>query len=177
MPDAWLRAFHSGKRAAIEDCYRDHFPAVSAAAARVLPPADAETVTHEVFYRLLSDADLRANFQGGNLGAWLTRVATNSALDYRRRRKREQSHGDESNIESLTAPEADEALEAKRLIERFRRDCLPPKWAAVFEARFLRQLPQRAAAQELGMLRTTLVYQELRVRKLLTQFLLRAERP
>ncbi len=177
MPDPWLAAFHAGQRAAIEGCYRDHFPVVSAAVARVLPPADAETVTHEVFYRLLSDVNLRANFQGGNLGAWLARVATNSALDFRRRRKWEQSHGDESNLESPAAPDAADALEAKRLVERFRRECLPPKWAAVFEARFLRQLPQRAAAEELGMSRTTLVYQELRVRKLLTRFLLRAERP
>jgi hypothetical protein len=31
-------------------------------------------------------------------------------------------------------------LSAERVVERFRRDCLPLKWQAVFEARFLRQL-------------------------------------
>jgi DNA-directed RNA polymerase specialized sigma24 family protein len=58
---------------------------VAALVGRMLPAADAETVTHEVFYRLLSDAKLRENFRGGNFAAWLARVATNSAVDHLRR--------------------------------------------------------------------------------------------
>ena len=75
------------------------------------------------------------------------------------------------------ARRVDDELDAKVLVERFRRDCLPPEWAAVFDARFLRQVTQREAAEELGIRRTTLAYQELRIRRLLTQFLLRAEHP
>lgn len=177
----WLVAFHSGDRAAIEQCYRDHQAAVAAAVGRLLSAVDAETVTHEVFYRLLTDAKLRANFQGGNFAAWLTRVATHRAIDHLRRSRREESGlSGEYSAEAdagAGARRIDEELEGKRLLERFRREWLPPAWAGVFEARFLRQLPQRQAAMELRMHRTTLVYQEHCIRKLLTKFLVRMERP
>ena len=82
-PEArWLAAFHAGDRAVLEQCYRDHYRAVVAAVGRILAEADAETVTHEVFYRLLSDRTLRENFQGGSFSAWLPQVATNGALDH-----------------------------------------------------------------------------------------------
>ncbi|NPC78158.1 RNA polymerase subunit sigma-70, partial [Pyxidicoccus fallax] len=57
----------------------------------------------------------------------------------------------------------------------FRREHLPAKWAPVFEARFVRQLSQREAAAALGLHRTTLAYQELRIRSLLKKFLLPPE--
>ncbi len=166
----------------MEQCYRDHHPAVAAVVGRMLSAADAETVTHEVFYRLLSDARLRANFQGGSLGAWLSRVATHSAIDYLRKHRREKIGLSDPSSDEHVEPAAratcvDEELEAKLLVERFRRECLPPEWAGVFDARFLRQLTQREAAAELGLRRTTLVYQEHRIRRLLTRFLLRAEHP
>ena len=59
------------------------------------------------------------------------------------------------------------------MIERFRREVLPAKWADVFEHRFLRQLSQAEAAELLGIGRTTLAYQETRVRRLLRRFLLK----
>lgn len=58
------------------------------------------------------------------------------------------------------------------LVERFQREVLPPKYRALFDARFLRQLPQREAARELGIERSTLAYQEQRVRELLESFFL-----
>jgi RNA polymerase sigma-70 factor (ECF subfamily) len=71
----------------------------------------------------------------------------------------------------------DDELDAKVLVERFRRDCLPQEWAGVFDARFLRQVPQREAARELGIRRTTLAYRELRIRRLLSRFLFRTKQP
>ena len=56
---SWLRRFHAGERDALEQCYRDHFERVLAAAARILGSIDAETVTHEVFFRLLDDQKMR----------------------------------------------------------------------------------------------------------------------
>jgi RNA polymerase sigma-70 factor (ECF subfamily) len=179
--DRWLVAFHAGDRGAVEQCYRAHQPTVAAVVGRLLPAVDAETVTHEVFYRLLTDAELRANFRGGNFAGWLTRVATNSAIDYLRRARRERPGlSEEHAAEADTRAEAsrvDEELEAKRLVERFRSECLPLEWTGVFEARFLRQISQRKAAQELRMHRTTLAYQEHRIRTLLRKFLIRAEMP
>jgi RNA polymerase sigma-70 factor (ECF subfamily) len=182
--DAWMRGFHDGVPGAVEDAYRQHFPEVLSTVRRLLSGADAETVTHEVFCRLLANEDLRRNFQGGSLRAWLVRVATNAALDHLRRRRFERQGESESCEGLASGPEPEraqascaEAVEAKVLIERFRRDHLPPEWSGVFDARFLRQLPQRDAAAELGIRRTTLVYQEHRIRALLRAFLLEGDEP
>src|ERR1700722_15058986 len=87
---AWLAEFHAGDRLVLERCYRENYRGVIRAAGRLLTGADAETVTHEVFYRLLTSGRLRESFQGGNLEAWLTQVATNPARDHLRRLRREQ---------------------------------------------------------------------------------------
>jgi RNA polymerase sigma-70 factor (ECF subfamily) len=174
-----LEGFHAGDRGTLERCYRRHHAVVARAAASVLAPADAETVTHEVFHRLLSTATMRAAFKGGDLGAWLARVAKNQALDFRRRYARETSL-DEGVAEApeLASTESahDDSLSAAIVVERFRKTCLPPKWDRVFEVRFLKQLGQREAAAALGMHRTTLMYQEHRIRALLRTFVLEGER-
>jgi RNA polymerase sigma-70 factor (ECF subfamily) len=170
-----LSLFHAGDRAVVERCYRQHFQAVFETVSRLLPKDDAETITHEIFYNLLSDATVRERFQGGHLSAWLQRVARNRAIDYLRRRRREVPEmGEDALSDPLFSGERmQEELAAKSLVERFRRECLPPKWAPVFDARFIRQLTQREAAAELGIHRTTLVYQEHRIRTMLSRFVLR----
>jgi RNA polymerase sigma-70 factor (ECF subfamily) len=175
--DGWLADFHAGDRTVLERCYRDHYDGLIRVVSRLLRGADAETVTHEVFYRLLYNAKMRESFHGGNLEAWLHQVATNLARDHLRRYKREEPErlhagpraGDDG------AGEMTDEVEAKMLIERFRREHLPAEWAGVFDARFLRQLSQRDAASELGLPRTTLVYQEQRIRASLQDFLLRGD--
>jgi RNA polymerase sigma-70 factor (ECF subfamily) len=109
-------------------------------------------------------------------------VARNQAIDFLRRRRREQPLGEvepdanEQRLEAdLRARALEQAAEARLIVERFRRDHLPPKWHRVFQARFVEQLSQREAAAELGISRTTLVYQELQVRRLLRRFLLAKE--
>lgn len=175
---SWLARFHAGDARVLNACYREHFNTVYRSATRVLSGVDAETVVHDVFLRLVSDEAARRSFQGGSLAAWLHTLAHNLAVDTVRKRQREQSALDRLAEEPRwddepTAPEP--ALDANDLLERFRREHLPAKWAPVFEARFLRQLSQREAAAALGMHRTTLVYQELRVRQLLKKFLLPLE--
>lgn len=168
---AWLARFHAGDRDVMEAVYRDHFVRVRAVAARVLSEVDAETVAHEVFERLLSDERSRRSFEGGNLGAWIAQVAHNRSLDVLRRRRRELSEH-ESPEEDVDPARLEDELEAKRLVDRFLRERLPGKYRSLFDARFLRQLSQREAAQELGIERSTLAYQEKQVRTLLTAFLL-----
>jgi len=166
-----LAAFHAGDRAVLEHCYREHYASVAAAAGRILQRVDAETVTHEVFHRLLASAEMRATFRGGDLGAWLARVTTNKAIDHRRRYAREESLSPTLPVEAARTDDA-ERLSARRIVERFRAERLPPKWERVFQARFLDQLGQREAAIALGMSRTTLMYQEHRIRALLRKFVL-----
>ncbi len=166
---AWLRGFHLGERPVLEACYREYYVLVFNTARRYLPPVDAETAVHEVFLKLLADPAARASFQGGSLAAWLSRVATNHALRMLERQHREvptETVGVGLAAETREA----EVAEARMMLERFRREVLPEKWAKVFEARFVRGLDQRSAARELGMFRTTLAYQELRIRSLLRAF-------
>ena len=174
-----LEGFHAGDRRTLERVYREHYAKVARAAASVLAPADAETVTHEVFHRLLSSAKMRESFKGGELGAWLARVAKNQALDFRRRYARETSLEDGvAEVPDTTSTESaqGDSRSAAMVVERFRKTVLPPKWDAVFEARFLKQLGQREAAIALGMHRTTLMYQEHRIRALLHKFVLETDR-
>jgi RNA polymerase sigma-70 factor (ECF subfamily) len=178
-PTDWLARFHAGDRAVLEALYREHFHLVDRAVARHLRGADRETVVHEVFFKVVSSADVRRSFRGGSLEAWLTTVARNQAIDYARQYQR-LPPAPPSDMAGKTGfdPVArlDSALDAHRLIGRFQAEVLPARWRAVFETRFLLQLEQKEAAERLGISRTTLAYQEYRVRALLRQFLLRGDR-
>jgi RNA polymerase sigma-70 factor (ECF subfamily) len=168
----WLGRFHDGDRVVLEEVYRQHFSTVQRAVGPVLGAADRETVIHEIFFRLLTQPALRSSFRDGDLGAWLTVISRNHAIDFARRSQREVPVG--MGLERPTAGESGEAgAHARVLVEKFRRDILPPKWSGVFETRFVRQLSQPEAAASLGISRTTLAYQEARVRLLLRRFLLR----
>src|SRR5688572_25658047 len=155
---AFVASFHAGDRKVLERVYRDCFKAVWMATSRILRDVDAETVTHEVFLRVLSDAKVRESFTGGSICSWLAQIGTRAAIDRYRRLRRETNAIDDAP--EVDPRRVDDEVEAKMLVERFRKERLPPKWESVFEARFLRQLPQRTAAKELGMQRSTLAYQE-----------------
>jgi RNA polymerase sigma-70 factor (ECF subfamily) len=170
----WVSRFHAGDRDVIEEIYRQHFATVTRAVGVLADPADRETATHEIFLRLLTQPSLRESFREGDLGAWLAVVARNHAIDWARRRNREVPSGGGAELRAAEQDESGEAgSHARVLVERFRREVLPAKWSGVFEARFLRQLSQLEAAESLGIRRTTLAYQEARVRRLLRRFLLK----
>jgi RNA polymerase sigma-70 factor, ECF subfamily len=169
----WLERFHAGDRTALDEVYRGYLEAVHRSAAGVLGGADLETVVHEVFFRLMSNAELRKAFHGGDFGSWLVVIARHHAIDYARRRGREQPAGLEvAGVADSPHDGFASRAEAALLIQKFCREVLPPKWHPVFEARFLNHLSQTEAATALHMRRTTLVYQELRIRHLLSVFLL-----
>ena len=170
---SWLALFHAGDRAVLDDVYRTHVDSVHRSAGGVLGGADLETVVHEVFFRVMTNVELRQAFQGGDLAAWLVVIARNHAIDYVRRRSREQPAG----LDVVGAADVHHTADASRaeaalLIEKFCAEVLPSKWRPVFEARFVQHLTQTEAAAALRMRRTTLVYQELRIRGLLHSFLL-----
>jgi RNA polymerase sigma-70 factor (ECF subfamily) len=166
--------FHAGEPSVLGEVYDQHFETVERALSRLLSGPDRETVTQELFYRLLSSEPLRRNFRGGSFAAWIATVARNQAVDFLRKQRREVSLDEVDGAEAVDHRFGERA-EANLLVERFRREVLPKKWERVFQARFLGQLSQREAAAELGMSRTTLVYQELRVHALLRRFLLDME--
>jgi RNA polymerase sigma-70 factor (ECF subfamily) len=172
LDPGWLSRFHDGERAIMEEVYREHFAGVQQAVGSILHGANRDTIVHELFFRMLSNETMRRGFTGGSLSNWLRTVARNLAIDFQRRLERERH---ELPAEASEPLRFDERMEARVLVERFRREILPTKWAPVFEARFLRELDQREAARSLGMSRTTLAYQELRIRALLRNFLLDEE--
>lgn len=176
-PDgAWLERFHRGDRLTLEGCYREHFATVERAIGSRLGAADRETAIHELFSRLIGNAELRRSFHGGSFAAWVAAVARNQAIDTWRRGARESG----APVDRLATAESsnwEEAAQARMLVERFRREHLPPEWQGVFDVRFLQQLSQREAALRLSLPRTTLAYRELRIRRLLRRFLLEADEP
>ncbi|MDX2022052.1 MAG: sigma-70 family RNA polymerase sigma factor [Deltaproteobacteria bacterium] len=174
----WLERFHAGDRRLLTQLYYEHHAAVTFAVGRILPSVDRETVVHDVFLRLLSDVDFRRSFGGGAIGAWLRVVARNQAIDYARHQAYELPCGmvperpqGDAQLEIEDGQHAD--VDAAALIRQFERDVLPAKWRAVFKLRFLEQLDQSEASRRLNMNRTTLIYQEHRIRRLLTRFVLK----
>jgi len=177
--DRWLTEFHAGDRSCLERCYRDHLPTVERVVAAIVAGADRETLVHEVFYRLLTDETLRRGFRGGSFPSWLRVVARNQAIDYARRRQLEIKILDQVSAptEPLPASALDQEIDVRLTLTRFQDRVLPPKWRPVFVARFIEHQDQPTAARALGMRRTTLAYQEYRIRKLLHRYVLRGETP
>ncbi|MFL5304307.1 MAG: RNA polymerase sigma factor [Polyangia bacterium] len=169
---AWLEAFHKGDRETLAGCYRDHFVAVDRTIGSLLSGPDRESVIHEVFSRLIAREELRRSFRGGSFAAWLSTVARNAAIDYRRRCSREVSLSTEAFQGASEDVRWEEATHARLLLQRFQKEVLPPKWSSVFERCFIQQMSQREAARALGLRRTTLAYQEMRIRRALRRFLL-----
>src|SRR4029453_19580872 len=97
-------------------------------------------------------------FEGAALGAGLWVVTRNPAIDCCRRRRREVPASVTAAADRPSLDSGEEGIEARLLIERFRREALPSRWAGVFDARFLRQLSQEEAAAALGVGRTPLAY-------------------
>ena len=182
---AWLGRFHAGDRDVLGACYRDHFGTVARAVGRVLHGADRETVVHDVFLALIAEERVRRNFQGGAFRAWLATLARRRALDFARRHRRERivepavadALADRAGCGGLPSPERQvQSAEAREVVADFLENALPERWRGVFEMRFLRQMSQREAARALEMHRTTLAYQEMRVRSLLRRFVLQQRR-
>ena len=171
----WLARFHAGERDVMAECYEDHFLTVDGSVGQILSGADKETVVHEVFYRLLTSEQMRRSFRGGSFRVWIKTVGRNFAIDCWRRRQFELPSGMREDLQGELPDSSsfESRSDARLMVDRFRAECLPDKWRSVFEARFIQQLDQCEAARALGMHRTTLVYQEHRVRALLRRFFLR----
>jgi RNA polymerase sigma-70 factor (ECF subfamily) len=95
-------------------------------------------------------------------------VARNQAIDWARRRRLEVDLRDEV---ADGAGRVHEQAEARMILRAFWAQ-LPKKWERVFVARFIEQQDQPTAARALGIPRTTLAYQEYRIRKLLRRYMM-----
>ncbi len=153
----------------IEGIYRTYFDSVDAAVGRILVGADRETVIHEVFFSLMTDAKMRQSFRGGHFAGWLRTVSRHRAIDWLRKYRREDALT-ESHLEQRQAHQAAEGQAELRRVVDYVRARIPEEWVAVFETRFIEQLSQRQAAARLNLHRTTLAYRELRIRRVLRRY-------
>ncbi|MCP4498930.1 MAG: sigma-70 family RNA polymerase sigma factor [Deltaproteobacteria bacterium] len=176
--DEWLIRFHRGEHGVLVACYDEHFQSVEGAVGRVLLGVDREAIVQDVFARMFTEPSFREKFSGGSLRAWLCTVGRNRAVDHLRKAGREDLV-EPDTLErvggSYEQEHSFERNEAKVLVDRFVDEVLPEKWRGVFQTRFIEQLSQRDAAKKLGVVRTTLAYQELRIRRELKNFLLQEE--
>lgn len=173
----FLADFHQGNREVMAEIFREYFDLVQHVVRSMTPKlrnVDRETVVSEFFTRLIERPELRSDFQGGSFRGWLLACARNYTIDYGRKYGREILDSDLAAPETKVHDRLEKKIEARFLIERFRK-ILPKQWEGVFEKRFIAQLPQRQAAEALGIARTTLTYQEMRIRSLLKQFFLENE--
>lgn len=173
-PQAWLERFHRGDKEVLSQVYQGCFACVEKAVQRVLHGADAETVVHEVFFRMVADQSFRERFHGGSLAAWFSTVARNRAIDFLRKRNREAPVEHDVLVSMASADDGHAALsraDAHRVIDQFVEHVLPKQLRSVFEARFRRELSQREAAKELSMARSSLAYQEQKILALLQETL------
>jgi RNA polymerase sigma-70 factor, ECF subfamily len=190
----WLAKFHQGDHETLAMLYQDHFATVYQAVGAILHGGqyganqrtfrvgtDHESIVHDIFARLVGNAAMRQQFTGGSISAWLRTISRNQAIDVYRRRKRERTALQSLAIESSAASDIDEPSLAPNndaaclahIIEQFKQHRLPAKWHAAFNLLIVRQLSQRQAAASLGISRTTIAYQDLRIRALLRAFVLK----
>ena len=182
-PSIDLKAFHAGERDVLAQIYRRHLGRVSRTVSRYCRGADAEGVIHDLFLALLESPAMRANFKGGDLGAWLSTVASRRALDYLRKEKRWTLLDDPRSLEGKLDPvdeeegflHRDQAAKLAEALDRFAEEVLPdlkPKLRDLFHARFRSPFQsQMQAAAKLGIPRTTLIDREAKLMKDLSRFL------
>ena len=119
---------------------------------------DAEDVVQETFVRAY---DKIGSFRGGDgeLGAWLYRIATNTALKLLRRRRPGLFTSLDEVSRSLAGRVADECGEdADRTLVRFQQAILelPLKQRLVFNLRYYDRMPYEQIARVLGQREQTL---------------------
>jgi RNA polymerase sigma factor (sigma-70 family) len=162
-----LAAFHAGREAVIRAIYLEHGVSLLRETCRYTGPAEAESVVHDVFVELLRNRELRAQFVGGALTAWLRQIARLKALEHLRRVRRQpppelgpQAHSGEGS------------LEARDVLTRFVAAEVPEAQKQFFGMRFLARQTQVEIAAQLGIPRSTLEGWEHRLTEKLRAFVM-----
>jgi RNA polymerase sigma factor (sigma-70 family) len=149
--DVDLSGFHAGSEDVIRGVYLAHAAVLLRAARHFAGAAEAEAVVHDVFVELLRNRELREQFTGGALAAWLRQIARLKALEHLRRTRRQPPS------ELGEAPGSNEAhLEARNALMRFLEVCVPERQKPFFSLRFLGRQTQVEVAARLGIPRSTL---------------------
>jgi RNA polymerase sigma-70 factor (ECF subfamily) len=124
----------SAARAAFEQLYRRHAPALLAFLAARVRRADSEDVHQDVWRRVW--VHLPDQFRSGNFRAWLFQIARNAVVDQSRRRKPDPL-ADPGRLADTRSDAIDQPLIDAEHREALRRclELLKPKSAALVRAR------------------------------------------
>ncbi len=145
-----------------QDTYRDFNEKIRRYVARLVGEADSEDVTQEVFLKV--NAGLK-DFRGdSSLSTWIYRIATNAAMDYRRKSlTRPQEQVSDGDIAGAPACEDDLAADPssspdRQLIRKEMNDCikgivdgLPENYRTVLVLSDLEELPNDEIAEVLDI--------------------------
>jgi RNA polymerase sigma-70 factor (ECF subfamily) len=159
---ALLKAFREGDREAMEKVYWAYIGRVGRFVAVHVRRSDVEDVVQDVFIRAFN-AQARLSYDGlRDYGPWLVTIARNIVIDRARRDGREVLKEEISVDEPAEEPAeasswADPAV--MRVVDSYVA-ALPTPLREVHEYRYVRCLPQREAAAQLGITR-----QQLRTRE------------
>jgi RNA polymerase sigma factor (sigma-70 family) len=164
--DVDLLAFHAGQQDVVRRIYVEHGPALLRQVRRYTGPAEAEAVVHDLFVELLKNHQLRLQYKGGQLVAWLRQIGRLKALEHLRRTGRQIP---QDLPEVGISDEGD--VEARDLLARFLA-VVPTAQRQFFGLRFLERRTQVEIAASLGVPRSTLEGWEHQLVKKLRAFVL-----
>jgi RNA polymerase sigma factor (sigma-70 family) len=150
-PEVELLAFYEGRQDVIHRIYVTHGAALLRQLRRYAGAAEAEAVVHDLFVELLKNHELRHQFKGGQMLAWLRQIGRLKALEYLRKAGR---HVPQDLPEIGISPEGD--VEARELLARFLAGSVPGAQQRFFGLRFLERRTQVEISACLGVPRSTL---------------------
>lgn len=163
-----LDAFRAGDPDAMAEVYWAYVSRLESFLRKFAEPADVPDLVQEVFVRALVETSRRSYDGVRDYGPYLVAVARNLLVDRARRKGRELPTDDAALAELPAAEEEDETEPwaepaTVEVVEAYLATLSEPL-RAVHEARYVRGLPQRGAAEAIGITRQQLRTREARLR-------------
>lgn len=166
-----LESFYAGETSVLADVYRRNVARVERAVSRYCRGVDAENVIHDVFLSIIEKPDIRRQYKGGDIGAWLSTMAMKRAIDYLRSKRRWTLLDEHTSIEGSMEPideegsilHRDQRERLQEALASFAEEVLPTldeNLARIYELRIQEQHTPAEAVQALGIPRTTFISRE-----------------
>ena len=155
QPDeALVDLLHRGDVQALETLYTRHARAVYSLSLKMLgEQAGAEEIVQEAFLKLWRQPELYRSDRG-KLAAWLLGVTHHRAVDLLRRRRLEQRHSANGQVQPTSGPQTDpeqqlwDSVQAEAVWQALAD--LPPSQRLTLELAYLRGMTQAEIAAYLG---------------------------
>lgn len=164
---ALLTAFRAGDPEAMAEVYWAYVSRVESFVRKFAEPVDVPDLVQEAFVRALAETSRRAYDGVRDYGPYLVAVARNLVIDRARIRGRELPTDSDELAEHPAEDDGDAPPWAEpatvKVVEAYLAG-LPAPLRAVHDARYVRGLSQRSAAEVIGISRQQLRTQEARLR-------------